>query len=575
MKSTWIRAALVVAALTTTLVACGDDDGGGDVDAGRADAGRADAGRSDSGTTPTEDGGFDAGGEDAGDVDGGDVDGGDVDGGADDAGTDGGGADAGTTDGGVMVTDPAATSAQIGAVRAADDGTIDLDIDEAVVTYLKPAVGTDPEGFFLQAQPDGPAVFVAIAAATLTPAPEVGDVVSFTATEVASAQGRRQITMVSGWAVLASGFDVSTLAVDRSAATDLVSALGTYEAELIQLNGTITGAFVGSGTGHEAAPIDTAGVTGSADLLLRMPTTLRESLDADVDLEPGCDFTATAPMWRFNARAQLSVYFEPDDIVVTCPAPTVDRASAISGTSVAVVFDRAIDPASVMASGAQFTITGGVTVSAAALSDRTVTLTTSALTSGTTYTVTVAASVTDLAGAAVDASANTATFTYSATLPCTGVVINELRVAGPGGAGDEFIELVNCGATDVPLSGYRLVYRSAMGTTDTALLTIGAVTLAPGGYALFANSGFTGTTVDGAFASGLAAGGGGIQLRDMDGAVLDSMGYGTATNAFVEGTAAPVPPSGQSVSRTPNGTDTGANAADFAVSASTPRAPNI
>jgi hypothetical protein len=77
----------------------------------------------------------------------------------------------------------------------------------------------------------------------------------------------------------------------------------------------------------------------------------------------------------------------------------------------------------------------------------------------------------------------------------------------------------------------------------------------------------------------MAATAGGIGLRDPTGKLVDSVGYGTATNAFVETRPAPAPPAsappGSSAIRLPDGTDTNDNGADFTVTAApTPGAPN-
>ena len=65
-------------------------------------------------------------------------------------------------------------SAQIAMVRAAPDGAADLPVDGAVVTYAKPTIGADAGGFFVQGDRPGPAVFVAVGANTLNPAPPAG-----------------------------------------------------------------------------------------------------------------------------------------------------------------------------------------------------------------------------------------------------------------------------------------------------------------------------------------------------------------------------------------------------------------
>ena len=76
-----------------------------------------------------------------------------------------------------------------------------------------------------------------------------------------------------------------------------------------------------------------------------------------------------------------------------------------------------------------------------------------------------------------------------------------------------------------------------------------------------------------------ASSGGGLGLRDPDGDLVDSVGYGSSTNAFVETAAAPAPPAtaspGSSDIRLPDGHDTDDNATDFTVSSTpTARGPN-
>ena len=47
--------------------------------------------------------------------------------------------------------------------------------------------------------------------------------------------------------------------------------------------------------------------------------------------------------------------------------------------------------------------------------------------------------------------------------------------------------------------------------------------------------------------------------------IVDSVGYGTATNIYVEGTVIAAPASASSIRRRPNGTDTNDNSVDFTV----------
>jgi len=158
--------------------------------------------------------------------------------------------------------------------------------------------------------------------------------------------------------------------------------------------------------------------------------------------------------------------------------------------------------------------------------------------------------------------------------------VNEVSVGTTAAASDEFVELVNTGGSAVDVGGFKLVYRSAAGSSDVVLATVAAGTTIPsGGYYLFGGSGYVGAVPpDQSFSTGLAASGGGVGLRSADGSLVDSVGYGSATNALVEGSAAAAPPAaeppGKSASRLPDGKDTNDNSADFAVTTSTPRAVN-
>jgi hypothetical protein len=123
-------------------------------------------------------------------------------------------------------------------------------------------------------------------------------------------------------------------------------------------------------------------------------------------------------LWRYNLDAQPSGYDAGDFSITSCPAPkVVPPAVATSATQVRVTFDRSMSAATITAGA--FTIPG-LTVSAAALSagsDKVAELTTSAQTGGASYTVTVAATVKDTLGKAVDATANSAPFTgYTASV---------------------------------------------------------------------------------------------------------------------------------------------------------------
>jgi hypothetical protein len=179
-------------------------------------------------------------------------------------------------------------------------------------------------------------------------------------------------------------------------------------------------------------------------------------------------------------------------------------------------------------------------------------------------------------------SGDHAVFTCAARTPAATVRVNELSTGTAGSATDEFVELFNPGPGTADIGGFRVLYRAASGMTDVALATIpDGTALAAGAFYLFGGSGYTGARrADQVFAAALAATAGGVGLRDTTANLVDSIGYGAATNGFVEGHAAAAPPAtaapGSSAVRLPDGHDTNDNGADFSVSArATPGAANV
>jgi hypothetical protein len=319
---------------------------------------------------------------------------------------------------------------QIEAVRLAaaaagtDGGTgVNLPVDDVVVTYVRPQLGLDRAGFFVQAEPTGPALFVGVDPATLTPPPVAGDRVSFVVHSAVTLAGVRTVDVLGGWTRLAQGVDLAPYVQDLSTRADVVSMLDNYESELIKIAGTVAGPFVSAGAPSVAAPINTAGLTGNMDLRLRVPATVRDALD----LTQGCSFTLEkGPMGRFGTVAQPSSIVAADITVTSCPAPRPISALALSATSVRITFDRFIDPASVLADGSQFTFDNNLTASAATASGATVTVTTSTQMPRTTYEVVVASTVTDTRGTGVGAAPNNKT-TFSGFVTPARLVINEVN----------------------------------------------------------------------------------------------------------------------------------------------------
>jgi len=161
------------------------------------------------------------------------------------------------------------------------------------------------------------------------------------------------------------------------------------------------------------------------------------------------------------------------------------------------------------------------------------------------------------------------------------LVISEL-LTGASSASDELIEIYNPTAATLPLEGLELVYVTASGATITrkAAWALGAAGVPPGAHVLVANEGGAYAPVaDVTYAGGLAAAGGSVALR-IQGAssALDTLGWGTATSSWLEGTPAVAPPSGSSLERLPGGAggsaqDTDDNLVDF-VARTTPDPQN-
>ncbi len=155
--------------------------------------------------------------------------------------------------------------------------------------------------------------------------------------------------------------------------------------------------------------------------------------------------------------------------------------------------------------------------------------------------------------------------------PSAGLLVAEV-VTGGASASDEYVEITNAGPAPADLAGMELAYVTSSGSTVTRKATWSQLTLlAHGQHLLVANAlGSFAATADATYAGGLAATGGSLVLRPVGGMPVDAVGWGDATNPFVEGAAAPAPPAGQSIERRPGGsggnvTDTNQNAADWAV----------
>jgi hypothetical protein len=359
---------------------------------------------------------------------------------------------------------PMIVDGTIADVRAAADGLIGFKLSGVTVTYIKPQVGdptSDPAGFTIQVDLAGPAIFVAVDPASLPIVPVAGDVVDLTVTQKATVGGQPRVTAVSAITRLSQGADLSAITQNVSASTDLVTALGTYDSELVTVTGTLTGTVGSSGAGFSKFELNTAGITGVTALQLRAPTALMNA----IDMTTGCTIVATqVPFSEFVSgsamNAEIGTYRTTDFTLSGCAAPQVASATATAIRTIRVTFTRNIDPNSIQADGTQFTIAGLVIAPNPVVAGRTVTLTVTADEGPLTpYTVVIDNSVhpvTDLQGSTVATTLQANFLGY--TTPAT-AVINEINPAIA--ANCDMIELRV--KTDGSLGNFRLTERDGSG----------------------------------------------------------------------------------------------------------------
>jgi hypothetical protein len=154
----------------------------------------------------------------------------------------------------------------------------------------------------------------------------------------------------------------------------------------------------------------------------------------------------------------------------------------------------------------------------------------------------------------------------------SGVVISEFRFRGPVGGNDEFVELVNAGASSVPIGGWKLQgCASATGTASDRVAVPAGVVLAPGQHYLFTNNNATGgysgsVPGDTNYGTGFTDGAG-ARITLADGTPVDGVGGtgigGTQCREGTGITGMPTTNGDQSYERVGGTLDTDNNATDF------------
>lgn len=461
----------------------------------------------------------------------------------------------------------------------ADAGFPSLPIDNVLVTYVPPVIdaGTgqpvDPTGFFVQAAPDGPALFVGVSDAGV----RAGDLVSFTATSGSRLFGLRQVTSYTGFSRSSSNNPVSGYVRDVSA-VDFTQNFDAWESRLIRIVGTPQGLSTAAGNGFKAISLGTAGVPdGGSTLRLRLPSAYLDQQD----LSSACQVVVTGtPLWRFQSTAQPLAFSDSELMGTSCPAPNLISAFAPGPQTVAATFDRALSPSTVQPQF--FTLDAGAgqlgpAVQSATLYNPRVVVLQTGLLSQRPYELSCTTGVTDLRGRPV--ATRTQPFVVAPPpASCSPVVISQVYPTG-GNTGAvynvDFIELRNRSLSPVSLAGWTLQYQSSTSSQWSTLATL--FNTMPANSFLLITTGPTGSGAplvgDVSATQALAGAAAKVALVPYvfplaagcpDAGFADLVGYGTQTSPCAEGMPAAAPTAATSISRGPDGCiDNNSNFSDF------------
>lgn len=188
--------------------------------------------------------------------------------------------------------------------------------------------------------------------------------------------------------------------------------------------------------------------------------------------------------------------------------------------------------------------------------------------------------VLSVGGVAFAAALESAVQPAAVAWPPSTLLVSEVQTGGAS-ASDEFAEITNVGSSAVDLAGLEIVYVTSTGSTVTRKASWSTpLLLEPGRHLFVANTlGVYAGLADATYSGGFAATGGAIVLRAIGGTPVDAVGWGDATNAFVEEATAAAPVAGASIERKPGGlagntTDSNSNATDWFGQA-TPNPQNV
>ncbi len=337
----------------------------------------------------------------------------------------------------------ARASKQIDAVRKSVQAELDLPIDGALVTYVIPNAPSHPDlhGFFIQAEKTGPALFVRVDPAELTPTPARGDRVRLRVRHLRrEPNARTEATEISNYERLSQGNDVNALVQDLTRENRLLDTGWQFDGELVRLDGSLIhewvppGSYISLEQGLWFAAIEAKGGYSNSRYVLVSP---REVSDPHGDAA-FCEFAVDAVPFRSGDRsAEVWAFDEADFTSLKCPAAELDEALALGPDQVRLTFSRPLDPSTVPADGSGFTLGGGLGIRAASVDGKVVLLTTDPQQVRAEYTVQPGTKMKDVLGGAVTVKSGREKFL--GYFPRAKLVLNEILCAGPQGR--DLIEL--------------------------------------------------------------------------------------------------------------------------------------
>ncbi len=402
-----------------------------------------------------------------------------------------------------------------------------MTLEGVLVTYVRPRIGSDSAGFFIQASQNGPALFVPTEEAeTVAEVPvRTGQVIDLEVQEMGFNGGVSTVAEFGDIDVVRLYVPPSLLTTDITDFDDILDDIYKYDSRLISAEFMVLGEYDYAGAGFRAFPIFTEGMEEAladlgdedGELLFRVPVSIIDDLGLDI----GCIVTISdVPMWRFWDDAQLSIWQHSELGFEDCPLTQATSAISTGPATVEVRFSRPL----VGVSADDFTI-DGLDVNGASADGRVVTLETSDQVQATTYTVEVSSDLNDLWGrpaleGQVDFYGHTAR-----PQQAMDVVISEFMAQFQSGTGTdpgEYIEIHNTSSEPFNLNG------CVLGKTDTQNYTIDAdILLEPGDDALFTRTagGAADLDEDDVFQFTNLVNAGGTLFLECDGTTIDELTY--------------------------------------------------